>query len=63
MAVQQFALQLSADERALLSRLVEQALGETRVEAHHTHTPDFRQQVLQQENLLRDLLARLRAAT
>jgi hypothetical protein len=56
-----FSLMLTTEERAELERLVEQNLGDTRVEVHRTHTPDYRQQVLQQEDLLRRLLAKLRS--
>jgi hypothetical protein len=52
-------LRLSADERALIRGLVIHALGETRIEAHRTHTPDYRREVLRREGLLRDLIARL----
>jgi hypothetical protein len=57
----QFSLTLTPEERAELERLVEQNLGDTRVEVHRTHTPDYRQQVLQQEDLLRRLLVKLRS--
>jgi hypothetical protein len=50
---------LSSDEKQYLLRTVEHALGESRVEAHRTHTQDFRDRVLEEEKLLRALLAKL----
>jgi hypothetical protein len=58
--IAQFSLALTAEEHAELERMVDQNLGETRVEVHRTHTPDYRQQVLHQEELLRGLLKKLR---
>ncbi len=54
------ALMITEEERAELLRLLEQLLGETRVEIHRTHTPDYRAMVISQESLLRGLLAKLR---
>lgn len=51
---------LTASEREYLLGLLEAALGDTRVEVHRTHTPGYREQVLQQENLIRQLLGKLR---
>ena len=48
------------EEAASLLRLLEASLGETRVEAHHTHTPGFRTEVLAQEALLRGLIEKLK---
>ena len=50
---------LDAEERTELVTLLERELGETRVEAHRTHTPDFREQVLRQEAVIRRLLDKL----
>lgn len=47
-------------ERTLMVGLLEHALGETRVEAHRTHTPSYREGVLENEALIRRLLAKLR---
>jgi hypothetical protein len=47
-------------ERSELLGLLEQALGETRVEVHRTHTPDFREQVQRREEILRRLIEKLR---
>ncbi len=44
------------EERAELVTLPGQALTETRVEAHRTHTPGFRERVLRQEAVVRRLL-------
>jgi len=49
----------SEEERVEMVRLLEQILGETRVEIHRTHTPDYRDRVIGQESLLRGLLAKL----
>jgi hypothetical protein len=51
-----YSLMISDTERTELARLLKQSLGETRVEAHRTHTPGYREEVLKQEELLRGLL-------
>lgn len=57
-------LMLSRDERALLTNLLETALGETRVELHHTHfSPTYRDDVKKDEQMLRTLLEKLREGT
>jgi hypothetical protein len=54
-------LTLTEKERALLVRLLENVLAETRVEVRRTHySPEFREQVLQEEATLRGLLEALR---
>ncbi len=53
-------LTIDDEERAELMTLLERALAETRVEAHRTHTPGFRDQVLHQEAVVRRLLDKLR---
>jgi hypothetical protein len=50
---------LTQDERTYLVRVLQNAIGETRVEAHRTHTPQFREQVLNEEKLIRNLLSKL----
>jgi hypothetical protein len=56
----EFHLVLNEQEKAYLEGVLKSALGETRVEAHRTHySPDFRQQVLAEEELLRQLLAKM----
>jgi hypothetical protein len=47
---------ISEEERAELIRLLEQAYGESRVEMHRTHTPDYRERVLGGQAILRGLL-------
>jgi len=47
------------EERVEMVRLLEQIMGETRVEIHRTHTPDYRDRVIGQESLLRGLLTKL----
>jgi hypothetical protein len=49
----------SEEERIEMIRLLEQVLGETRVEIHRTHTPDYRDRVVNQVSLLGGLLAKL----
>jgi len=53
---------LDEQERSELSQLLDHALRETRVEVHHTHTPDFRDHVQRREELLRRLIEKLRNA-
>lgn len=56
-------ISLTPDELALLLRMLETALGETRVELHRTHfSPEFREQVKDEVELLRGLLERFRTA-
>jgi hypothetical protein len=47
---------LSEEERAELVRILEQDLEEIRVEIHRTHTPDYRDRVMSEQALLRNLL-------
>jgi hypothetical protein len=55
-----FEVILSDEEVAMLRRMVNTALGDTRVEVHRTHmTPDFREEVKAEEALLRGLLMKL----
>ena len=50
----------SEEERVEMVRLLEQILGETRVEIHRTHyNPNYRDRVIGQEALLRGLLVKL----
>ncbi len=54
---------LTSDEIVMLRRLVDTALGDTRIEVHRTHhSPEFREEVKQEEELLRGLLAKLQKA-
>jgi hypothetical protein len=52
-------LAIDAEEQAELMSLVERELGETRVEARRTHNPNFRDEVLHHEAVLRRLLEKL----
>jgi hypothetical protein len=56
-----FVLTLREPERALLLAMLKHELGETRVEAHHTDNPEYRESVIQREDVIRGLLARLQA--
>jgi hypothetical protein len=57
----EMSLSLTANEHVTLVRVVEAALGESRVEARRTHfSPEFREQVLAEESLLAGLLRKLR---
>jgi hypothetical protein len=58
----EFTLTLNENERAELTLLLEQSLKETRVEVHRTHTPGYRENVQREEQVLRGLLEKLRAA-
>jgi hypothetical protein len=51
-----YTLSLTAQERGVLLDLLRRELGEARVEVHRTHTPDYRDRVLQNERLLRVLI-------
>jgi hypothetical protein len=52
-------LTLTPEERTSLLGLLKRELGDARVEVHRTHTPAFREQVLQQEALIRGLIDKL----
>jgi len=53
-------IKLSQEEKTYLVRILQNAIGETRVEAHRTHhSPQFRDQVLGEEKLLRGLVEKL----
>lgn len=55
----EFNLLINEQERAELLRLLRNSLGETRVEVHHTHTPDYRESVKHEEEVIRGLLEKL----
>jgi hypothetical protein len=56
----EISVTLAEKERALLVGLLETALADTRVEARRTrYSPEFRDQVLQEESTLRALLSKL----
>ena len=50
---------LTPEEKAYLMRVLTNAIEETRVEVHRTHTPNFRDRVLAEEQLIRGLLAKV----
>jgi hypothetical protein len=52
-------LSLTTEERTYLIQLLETSLKNHRVEEHRTRTPSFREQILQEEKLLEQLLAKL----
>jgi hypothetical protein len=56
-------LHLDDEERDLVLALLEQALSDTRVEAHRTHTPVYRQDVLHREEVLRGLIVKVAPAS
>jgi hypothetical protein len=53
-------LTFDEQEKGELLELLEAALGDLRVEVHHTHTPDYRARLLQREELLRRLIEKFR---
>jgi hypothetical protein len=56
-----WTLALDERERGELLQLLEVALGDLRVEVHHTHhSPDFRARLLEREELLRRLIEKFR---
>jgi hypothetical protein len=52
-------LNLSAEEREYLVRLLEETLKEMRVEEHRTRTPSYRQLIVHDEKLIEALLGKL----
>jgi len=50
---------LTQEEKNYLVRVLQNAIGETRVEVHHTHTPQYRERVLDEEKLIRGLLTKV----
>ena len=57
----QHTLALSEDERTQLLSLLAQVLRDTRVEAHRTDAPDYREWIERRESILQDVINRLRA--
>jgi hypothetical protein len=52
---------LTTEEHELLVRMLEVSLGDTRVEVHRTHySPKLRDDLINEENLIRALLDKLR---
>jgi hypothetical protein len=52
----------TAEEREYLLELLEHVLKETRIEEHRTRTPSFREHVLHREELLQQVMNKLRQA-
>jgi hypothetical protein len=55
----EFNLVINEKERNELLRLLKSSLGETRVEVHRTHTPGYREDVKQEEQVIRNLLEKV----
>jgi len=55
----EFDLKINEQERTELLRLLTSSLGETRVEVHRTHTPDYRETVKHEEDVIRHLLEKI----
>jgi hypothetical protein len=52
-------LTLSVEERDFLVQLLETALKNHRIEEHRTKKPSYREQILQEETVISELLTRL----
>ncbi len=55
------AIELSPQDKELLTGLLEKELDETRSELHHTQRHEYKESLKERERLVRDLLARLLA--
>ena len=53
------SVELTQEETALLKELLESALGEIKAEVRHTDTSDFRRNLREKEDRIRQLLDRL----
>jgi hypothetical protein len=58
-----FTLLLTEEERALLLNLLEQELRDTHAEARRTEAPSYQAQIHHEEQVLRSLVGKLRAAS
>lgn len=54
------SVSFTSEELTLLLDLLENTLGETRAEVHHTHSPQWRERVLKEEAVLRGMIQKLR---
>jgi hypothetical protein len=54
-------LDLNREERDFLADLLEKELEDIRSEFHHTQGHEFKESLRTRENLVRDILAKLRA--
>jgi hypothetical protein len=52
-------LTLTDEERTFLVGLLETALKDTRIEEHRTRTPNYREHIIHQEDLITALLSKL----
>jgi len=52
-------ISITAEERAYLVQVLETSLKNHRVEEHRTRAPTYREQILQEEKLLEQLLTKL----
>ena len=55
-------IELLESEHDLLTTLLERAMGDLRVEVRRTRTPDFHDKLLDEEETLKGLLEKVRAA-
>jgi hypothetical protein len=53
-------LTLTNEERTYLEQHLEDVLKETRVEEHRTRTPTYRESIVQREQLILSVLAKLK---
>ncbi len=51
---------LTVEEATELLELLETSIGDTRVEVHHTHTPEYREKVKRREEVLRSLIEKVK---
>ena len=56
-------LELTAEDRDTLERIVDRALTEMRVEVRRTSTPKYHDELEAEEERVKELLARIRALT
>ena len=56
-------LELSAEDLDILEQIVERALSEMRVEVRRTTTPKYHDDLLAEEERVKDLLARIKSLT
>ena len=54
-------LDLTAEERELLTELLTTSLKEMRVEEHRTRTPSFREHIIRREDVARAVLGKLQS--
>jgi hypothetical protein len=57
--MQECQITLTGEERGCLVELLQTTLKSRRVEEHRTRAPTYREQILEQEKLLENVLAKL----